>query len=65
MLDEYTKEADRLTFLSPAVKLAERILTKRNPELAALFRRSRQSVRGKDRELLMQEKARNPQGLER
>lgn len=65
MLDEYTKEADRLTYLSPAVKLAERILTKRNPELAALFSRSRQSVRGKDRELLMEEKARNPQGLER
>lgn len=65
MLDEYTKETDRLTFLSPAVKLAERILTRRNPELAALLSQSRQSERGKNRKALMQEKARNPQGRER
>ncbi len=65
MLDEYMKETDRLTFLSPAVKLAGRILTKKNPELAALLSQSRQSERSKNREALMQEKARNPQGRER
>jgi hypothetical protein len=65
MLDEYTKETDRLTFLSPAVKLAERILTRNNPELAALLSQSRQSGRSKNQELFMQEKTRKPQGRER
>ncbi len=65
LLDEYTKETDRLTFLSPAVKLAERILTRRNPELAVLLSQSRQSGRSKHREPLMLEKARNPLGRER
>lgn len=39
-------------------------LPERNPELAALLSQSRQSGRSMNREPLMQEKARNPQGRE-